>query len=131
MSSNEENDNDNVGLARGLEGRSVGWCVCVCVCMPLCVCVCVCKYNQRYSDDTYRESALGSVSSAWKAWSLLGDSISIPSRLHPEFLFQPWHILSGPQLKSPLRDLVAHILRVSTLSRAGSFSPSNSKTQEV
>ena len=41
MSSNEENDNDNVGLARGLEGRSVGVCVCVCVYASVCVCVCV------------------------------------------------------------------------------------------
>lgn len=41
------------------------------------------------------------------------------------------YILSGPQLKSLLHDLVAIILHVSTLSRAGSFSPSNSRTQEV
>lgn len=54
---------------------------------------CVCKYNQSYSDDMYRESALGPVSSAWKAWSLLGDATLVPSRLHSEFLLQPWHLL--------------------------------------
>ena len=111
----------------------VGVWVCVCVCMPLCVCVCVSITS--VTQMTRIEKALlaqcpvlGKLGPCWVTPSQFppGSTQSFSSSLGTCS-----YILSGPQLKSPLRDLVAHILCVSTLSRAGSFSPSNSKTQEV
>lgn len=121
MSSNEENDNDNVGLAWGLEGRSVG---CVCVFMPVCVCISITSITQTTLIEKVLLAQcplLGNLGPCWVTPPQFppGSTQSFSSSLGTYS-----YILSGPQLKSPLRDLVAHILRVSTLSRAGSFSPS-------
>ena len=80
-------------LLGGGGGRSAVWCACACVC----VCVCVCKCNQHYPDGTYGESALGPVPSAWKVWSLVGDSTDFHSSLH-SCLGTCFYISSGPQL---------------------------------
>ena len=111
----------------GVGGEECGGCVCVC----LCVCISITSVTQTTLIEKVLLAQcllLGKLGPCWVT----------PPQLPPGFtqsfsssLGTYSYILSGPQLKSPLRDLVAHILRVSTLSRAGSFSPSNSRTQEA